>query len=867
MKRNRREIKFSLLTMLCLCGVLLAVFLLKGATEVVAAEEVKLSKKKVVLEVGDTYQLTLKGTDEAVAWKSKKKSVVTVDQDGTLTAKKPGKTKIIAKVDGEKYKCKVTVKVKSVIDPAVEQKLEQMGLEDSWKQELYLAAYMGLPMEKLEKETITGKEMAELLDALIAYEVPKRLSEWKTMYPSFRSYEKPLPRIDVQSILFLAAQFIGGAYTDYEVTVDSVNRTLLDVSFGETDCAIWELYGKVDSFDNGAFGSDHFGVGGTFYNNVSISPVSGEQPLSYDEENNAYHMKEYATYLDGVMAIARVASIVHVDMFAHIPSAEEQKILDQTEMRKEAIMNTESDWTLGKGGKVYYISPDGDDSNDGLSPETAWKTLGKLNSAAVGELNCSAEQINTKEYPQYQWAAEHPDEWITLNPGDVVLFERGGVWRGGFVTAEGVTYSAYGEGAKPEILGSPENGSGAEKWSLLEGTENIWVYYREIQECGGILLNGTIVAGKYAPFWDEDTGKWLDFGEMGTFLDEEMTVCPEFDVKALENLCFFNDLQNITPEFPAWCWGTLYLRCDEGNPGAIYDSIEFFSSVDGSNRCIGVAENATIDNLSFKYLGSSVNMKDGATVRNCWIEYCGGIVLSYNKGGYTRDGKVLNTILRCGECITAGNSNTTVTNTYMAYAYDGALSVENGVRSWLEDPTIDVAHRNVYIAGNIMAYSGGGFGCGSLDAVAAGVDVKMYENIQFVDNYVLYTGMGWSHQKEDPAYNYQAAAFIALNPGNTGEVHLVNNVFYDCQDIIQLVNYEYFNDDKAAAEFRNNTYVADAGARVANVQCSTTRDGMAEQLSADGLYLDNDLVRNLIEYIGEQEPNVIKKRLAFVLPQ
>lgn len=52
----------------------------------------------------------------------------------------------------------------------------------------------------------------------------------------------------------------------------------------------------------------------------------------------------------------------------------------------------------------------------------------------------------------------------------VVLFERGGLWRGQLSTVEGVTYSAYGEGEKPRFYGSPENGTGESKWSLVEGT-------------------------------------------------------------------------------------------------------------------------------------------------------------------------------------------------------------------------------------------------------------------------------------------------------------------------------------------------------------------------------------------------------------
>ena len=88
-----------------------------------------------------------------------------------------------------------------------EEKINKLDIPDSWKQELSLAAYIGIPLDNLEKNPITGAEMAELLDSLVAYEAPDKLAQWQTMYPAFRAYEEPLLRVDVQSMLFFAAQF------------------------------------------------------------------------------------------------------------------------------------------------------------------------------------------------------------------------------------------------------------------------------------------------------------------------------------------------------------------------------------------------------------------------------------------------------------------------------------------------------------------------------------------------------------------------------------------------------------------------------------------------------------------------------------
>jgi P2-related tail formation protein len=77
----------------------------------------------------------------------------------------------------------------------------------------------------------------------------------------------------------------------------------------------------------------------------------------------------------------------------------------------------------------YYISPVGNDNNNGTSPTTPWKTIAKINSR-------------------------------TFSAGDVIMFQRGGVWRetlsplsSGSASGQ-ISFSAYGTGAKPVINGA-----------------------------------------------------------------------------------------------------------------------------------------------------------------------------------------------------------------------------------------------------------------------------------------------------------------------------------------------------------------------------------------------------------------------------
>jgi hypothetical protein len=100
----------------------------------------------------------------------------------------------------------------------------------------------------------------------------------------------------------------------------------------------------------------------------------------------------------------------------------------------------------GETGRTFFVSSgSGDDGFDGLSPQSPWRSLGKVNAAEV-------------------------------RPGDKVLFHRSEMWRGTLIPRSGregapVTYGTYGEGARPLLLGSVSRNEPGD-WHQ-EG-ENIW---------------------------------------------------------------------------------------------------------------------------------------------------------------------------------------------------------------------------------------------------------------------------------------------------------------------------------------------------------------------------------------------------------
>ena len=96
----------------------------------------------------------------------------------------------------------------------------------------------------------------------------------------------------------------------------------------------------------------------------------------------------------------------------------------------------------------FYLDPAGSDDNDGTSPQTAWRSLERIKYSGL------------------------------VQPGDRVLFKRGGLWRGHLDAPSGtegnpVYYGPYGEGEKPTILCSVDL-TDPDDWVAPEEGSSIW---------------------------------------------------------------------------------------------------------------------------------------------------------------------------------------------------------------------------------------------------------------------------------------------------------------------------------------------------------------------------------------------------------
>jgi hypothetical protein len=133
------------------------------------------------------------------------------------------------------------------------------------------------------------------------------------------------------------------------------------------------------------------------------------------------------------------------------------------EMREKILNSPNTEELYEIKGTKYYVSVDGNDGNDGKSPETAIKSLNAI-----------------KELP--------------LNEGDAVLFKRNDIFRfaDSLIVKNGITYGSYGEGSKPKIYGSPENYAENDSWE--EVAPNIWkIDFSYPCVCGLVIDHSRIV--------------------------------------------------------------------------------------------------------------------------------------------------------------------------------------------------------------------------------------------------------------------------------------------------------------------------------------------------------------------------------------
>ena len=366
--------------------------------------------------------------------------------------------------------------------------------------------------------------------------------------------------------------------------------------------------------------------------------------------------------------------------------------------------------------RTFYISPNGDDSADGRSPENAWKTLVHL-----------------------------ADGGFDFEDGDAVLFERGGEWnselstrwsgRFAFHPHSGVTYSAYGAGPRP-VLTNSIDASSPDCWQKTD-YEGVWRFREKLadirEDIGAIIFDeGKAWGVKLIPNFTltaftadartQNSGM-VSNGIEHYFSGGTLLQNPG-DIR--ENLEFIHDYEG----------GALYLRCNEGNPAEVFGKIRLCRR--GHILLSGKeTRDITVKNIALKYGGShgaGLNGCRNVLFEGCEIGFMGGVIQGED-GKRVRFG---NGIENWGSC-----DNFVIRNCHLYQCYDSAMTSQ-----WCGNSPEPVVMKDVHFDNNVVETSNMAVELWNANETATTPDSAMID-CTVNDNYGINLGFGIGHTRPD----------------------------------------------------------------------------------------------------------------------
>ena len=647
-----------------------------------------------------------------------------------LSAKKKGSVKITGKTAGE-----ATLKAKVIYMSGGKKKSKTLKCAVRVRYDIpateyeravwYGIADAGMSETDAAAEAITYKDFCAMAGRMIKLYKPSALKGWNKL-------TKKAP----DTVMKREAAFLAMHYLAEAVDLNIINEhTHPYEDFDFCSNASWEdpvfsidtpVKSNVDPFFEDRHMYSRIDNASFYFVIRRKSCITGFALMEPTDDD--WRIKNDLTYKEAVEAIVRLYESDEEIAFAAsekilekvLETPEAKEILKKADERREAILNTDNTiiksdtYIQGKTytGTAYYVSCDGDDDNDGLNETTPIKTIARL-------------------------------KMIELHEGDAVFFERGSVWDECeyliFDDVERLTFSAYGEGPKPVISGSLGNASGADKWTLYyEGKDGrkIWKYYEKSPEVGVIVFNdGEAYAKRDAPYWDGK--KYIDI--------ENCRLGEDYDVKKhLENMRFFPALEYQSEPFDPtsmfiegiidktcteqFITGDLYLRCDEGNPGELFDDIRRSTPYSFMR---GMYDYGTCDNLCFAYsiqtVAGGANRDRGAGThllfQNCEAKWMGGGVYHY--------GEEFPDVFVMGGGFNVNGGFERIINCYTHHCYQEGPSCETF-------EFLDGMIEDIRFEGNLTEYCVMGNSFTNWDQTLR--DTHLFKNVSYKDNMVLFSG-------------------------------------------------------------------------------------------------------------------------------
>ena len=252
-----------------------------------------------------------------------------------------------------------------------------------------------------------------------------------------------------------------GSYTD---TTDNADKLAYEVHAGAADWTDFEIRFTTGSDTTSVNVYTWIDGGYGYLDNVVLKEVTGQLDWTeFDALMSEIDALDEAEYTEDSWAEFQTVVAEAKEFKENATDETKQREIRQMISTLEDAMENLISIHEPTGDVTYYVDAEnGDDSNDGTSPETAWKTLAKASSIRQ------------------------------LKEGGSILLKAGSVWNGEQLTvknAQGteenpVVIGSYGEGAKPVINGNGANWDADTKEELaavhIYNSENIVIENLEI---------------------------------------------------------------------------------------------------------------------------------------------------------------------------------------------------------------------------------------------------------------------------------------------------------------------------------------------------------------------------------------------------
>jgi len=444
----------------------------------------------------------------------------------------------------------------------------------------------------------------------------------------------------------------------------------------------------------------------------------------------------------------------------------------------------------------YYVSPSGSDSNNGTSSSNAWRTVAKVNASS-------------------------------FNPGDRILFERGGTWRetlnprSSGSAGSPIEFGAYGTGGRPIVTAVVTYPAG--EWS--DQGNSLWAHSQSGHpsrvKIGGVEYGTTHTSRSNI----DDTWRW--YWESGT-LYVRSSGAPEVEISGGGNALRISDVDHVTftdLDFRGGSTcvnvsGSDYLTFRSCTIGDFVGSYGIWSVNSGN----GVVSNCNVDRQDFimytwqpDYGGYTsggqdcISLRDGSSYWDIRGNYIAGfghdgvaIGTEYTSGADCIGIQVYKNEFRCGNDYgRAINIHGTYPGRdcriYNNYAHDCTEQWQlSGIDNWVYYNLIDTVRVTLDYGSDHWYQSGGMAGsdgtCSGLrifnntirNVDGPGIRVKFVWKDPYVENNILYnTGREWRGSTTD--YNfYHVGIEVEASYGGGWVVRtggtIRNNIVYGTAD-------------------------------------------------------------------------------------